>query len=60
MPKPSHREIDTQVQPDAALEKRSRRSFTTDYKLRILAQADQCARGELGVRKIFNASHDRR
>lgn len=49
MPKPGHNEIDTQVQPDAALEKRSRRSFTTDYKMKILAQADQCARGELGV-----------
>ena len=33
----------SEVQPDPQLEKRSRRVFTTDYKLKILAQADQCA-----------------
>ena len=38
----------SEVQPDPQLEKRSRRVFTTDYKLKILAQADQCAQGELG------------
>jgi hypothetical protein len=38
----------SEVQPDPQLEKRSRRVFTTDYKLKILAQADQCAHGELG------------
>jgi len=49
MPKPMRPEIQTQVMPEPALEKRSRRSFTTEYKLKILSQADQCARGELGA-----------
>ena len=40
---------DTQVVPDPMLEKRSRRQFSTEYKLRIIAQADQCRRGELGA-----------
>ena len=38
----------SEVQPDPALEKRTRRVFPTEYELRILAQADQCALGELG------------
>jgi transposase len=49
MPKPPHTEIATQVNPDPALEKRTRRSFTTEYKLKILAAADRCAHGELGA-----------
>lgn len=49
MPKPIDTQIKTQVTPDPALEKRTRRSFTTEYKLKILAQADQCAHGELGA-----------
>jgi transposase len=50
VPKPidSHR-LDTQVVPDPMLEKRTRRQFTTRYKLRIIAQAGQCRHGELGV-----------
>lgn len=48
MPKPMRTEIETQVVPEPTLEKRSRRSFTVDYKLKILTQADQCAHGELG------------
>jgi hypothetical protein len=35
---------DSQVVPDPALEKRFRRSFTTEYKLSILAKADACQR----------------
>ena len=35
--------------PDPVLEKRTRRHFSTEYKLRIIAQADQCQRGELGA-----------
>jgi transposase len=31
------------------LEKRSRRQFSIEYKLRIIAQADQCRHGELGA-----------
>lgn len=44
MPKPSS----TEVTPDPKLERRTRRKFTTEYKLRIIAEADACARGELG------------
>lgn len=40
---------DTQVVPDPMLEKRTRRRFSTEYKLHIIAQADQCRRGELGA-----------
>ena len=50
MPKPIAVTLpDNQVVPDPALEKRTRRHFSTDYKLRIIAQADQCQRGELGA-----------
>lgn len=49
MPKPPHTKIATQVNPDPALEQRTRRSFTTEYKLKILAAADRCAHGELGA-----------
>ena len=50
MPKPIVSSMpDAQVVPDPMLEKRSRRQFSTEYKLRIIAQADQCRRGELGA-----------
>jgi len=44
MPKPSS----TEVTPDPKLERRTRRKFTTEYKLRTIAEADACAHGELG------------
>lgn len=44
MPKPAS----TEVTPDPKLERRTRRKFTTEYKLKIIAEADACARGELG------------
>ncbi len=47
MPKPATI-IDPKVKPNPALEKRTRRVFTTDYKLSILKQADACQHGELG------------
>jgi transposase-like protein len=47
MPKPIT-PSSSQVQPDAALEKRTRRTFSTDYKLRIIREADACQHGELG------------
>lgn len=47
MPKPSTLPS-SQVLPDPALEKRTRRTFTADYKLRIIREADACAHGELG------------
>jgi len=45
MPKPDS----TQVTPDPKLEKRGgRRHHSTEYKLKILAEADACKHGELG------------
>jgi len=49
MPKPASYLPDTEVKPTPALEKRTRRVFSTEYKLQILSEADQCARGELGA-----------
>lgn len=49
MPKPQSELPDNQVTPAPELEKRTRRRFSTDYKLRIIAEANQCAHGELGV-----------
>lgn len=48
MPKPYTEPHKTQVTPEPALEKRTRRQFTPEYKLRILAEADACQHGELG------------
>lgn len=49
MPKPVSDELpDSKVTPDPKLEKRGRRVFSPEYKLRIIAQADACAHGELG------------
>jgi transposase-like protein len=39
----------TQVTPEPALEKRTRRQFKPEYKLRIIAEADACKHGELGA-----------
>ena len=47
MPKPSTT-IETQITPDPALEKRTRRTFSTAYKLKIIQLADACQHGELG------------
>ena len=50
MPKPIVISMpDTEVVPDPMLEKRSRRQFSTEYKLRIIAQAEQCQHGELAA-----------
>ncbi|CBL44181.1 Hypothetical protein HDN1F_05980 [gamma proteobacterium HdN1] len=35
--------------PDPRLEKRTRRVFSAEYKLKILQQADACKHGELGA-----------
>ena len=37
-----------QVHPEPAFEKRSRRTFSADYKLKIIQQAENCLHGELG------------
>lgn len=48
MPKPAPEQRDTEVVPEPTLEKRSRRRFSTEYKLRVIARADACQYGELG------------
>lgn len=48
MPKPPSELSDHQVTPNPKVEKRTRRHFSTEYKLRILAEADACRHGELG------------
>ena len=49
MPKPISKHHNTQITPDPALEKRTRRKFSAEYKLRIIAEADACKYGELGA-----------
>ncbi len=49
MPKPASGLPESQVTPAPRLEKRTRRRFTTDYKLSIPAAADACQHGELGA-----------
>lgn len=48
MPKSHSESTSTQVTPDPKLEKRGRRQFSTDYKLKILNEAKACQYGELG------------
>ncbi len=48
MPKPETlRQVE--VKPDPDLEKRTRRVFTTEYKLSVIQRADACEHGELGA-----------
>ena len=49
MPKPISKRLNLQITPDPALEKRTRRKFNVEYKLRIIAEADKCKHGELGA-----------
>ena len=50
MPKPVELNLPTrEVTPDPQVEKRTRRSFSAEYKLRIIAEAGQCRHGELGA-----------
>ena len=46
---PKNTTVDPHVKPSPDLEKRSRRLFTTEYKLSIIQQADACRHGELGT-----------
>lgn len=46
---PKKPSINPQILPSPDLEKRTRRLFTTDYKLSIIQQADACQHGELGA-----------
>lgn len=47
MPKPPIKLPDQQVTPNPNIEKRTRRHFSTEYKLRLLTEADACRHGEL-------------
>lgn len=49
MPKSASELPESQVTPEPRLEKRTRRQFTPEYKLRIIAEADACKHGELGA-----------
>ena len=49
MLKPHSDQSETQVMPEPTLEKRTRRQFKAEYKLRIMAEADACQHGELGA-----------
>ena len=49
MPKSVSELPETQVTPEPTLEKRSRRQFTPEYKLRIIAEANACKHGEIGA-----------
>lgn len=59
MPKPASDLPGTEVTPSPELERRTRRVFSTDYKLQIVSEADRCARGELGAllrrEKLYSA-----
>jgi len=49
MPKdPSVDRPELEVKPNPKLEKRTRRTFTAEYKLRIIREADTCNHGEIG------------
>jgi transposase-like protein len=49
VPKEPSSQTDTQVTPDPKLEKRTRRIFKAEYKMRIIQEADACKHGELGA-----------
>ncbi len=49
MPKSVTELPEAQVTPLPELEKRTRRTFTAEYKRRILAEADACEHGELST-----------
>lgn len=59
MPKQPSDLPEGQVTPKPELEKRTRRVFSSDYKLRILAEADACEHGQIGAllrrEKLYSA-----
>lgn len=48
MPKGPSELPEAKVEPLPELERRTRRRFSTEYKLKIIAKADACRHGELG------------
>ena len=60
MPKPVTDNLpNSQIKPDPVLEKRTRRTFNAEYKLRIVQEANACQHGELGAllrrEKLYHA-----
>jgi len=49
VPKDPKKMPDPQVKPNPKLEKRSRRTHSAEYKLRIVQEADACKHGEIGA-----------
>jgi len=49
MPKSTLNQPSTQITPEPSLEKRTRRTFSAEVKLRIMKEADACKHGELGA-----------
>ena len=49
MPKPPSNSNTTQVTFNTVLAKRTRRQFSAEYKLRVIAEADACEHDELGA-----------
>jgi len=49
VPKDPSEVPDTQITPEPKLEKRTRRKFPPEYKLRIVQEAEACKHGELGA-----------
>jgi transposase-like protein len=49
VPKDPSERPDSQVRPDPKLEKRTRRVFKPEYKLRIVQEANACKHGQLGA-----------
>lgn len=49
LPKPRFSHESSQVATKPELEKHTRRKFSNDYKLRIIAEADACQPGHLGA-----------
>ena len=49
VPKEPSTPTDTEVNPDPKLEKRTRRKFKPEYKLRIIEEANEYKHGELGA-----------
>ena len=49
MPKSTFKQTPLQVVPEPALEQRTRRTYTADYKLNVITEADACKHGELGA-----------
>jgi transposase-like protein len=49
MPKPLNSDLpESKVTAEPKLEKRERRSHSSEYKIKIIAEADACQHGELG------------